>query len=246
MEQIAIQTEFAKDTLEGLSATPKYLSSKYFYNGEGSRIFQDIMRMPEYYLTHCELEILKTHKHEIFKAFTATDASIELIELGSGDGLKTKVLLSHFLAQQVNFEYTPIDISEEAVKNLVMDMENELPGVKVNGRLGDYFRIIEEINQYDHTRKVLLFLGSNIGNFNEAEALIFLDKLRSALHTGDLLFIGFDLKKDQDVILKAYDDPHGHTAAFNLNHLQRINEELGANFKLKNFKVVAVSFRPIS
>ena len=229
-------TKFAKDTLEGFSASPKYLSSKYFYDTKGSRIFQDIMQMPEYYLTDCELEIFETKKQEIFSAFTEKDTSCNLIELGAGDGLKTKVLLSCFHDQNALFEYTPIDISEETVKNLVIDLEREFPGIRINGRVGDYFRLIEEINRYDQTKKILLFLGSNIGNFNESETLKLLNKLKSAMHSGDLLFIGFDLKKDPDIIMKAYNDPHGHTAAFNLNLLQRINNELNADFVLHNFK----------
>ena len=236
MEQVATLTEFANDTLKGLSASQKYLSSQYFYDTKGSRIFQDIMQMSEYYLTDCELEIFETKKQEIFEVFTNRDTSYNLIELGAGDGLKTKVLLSHFLDQQPSFEYTPIDISEEAVKNLVVDLERELPGIQVNGMVGDYFLLMEEINQYHFTKKILLFLGSNIGNFNERETLIFLNKLKSVMHSGDLLFIGFDLKKDPDIILNAYNDPHGHTAAFNLNLLQRINSELNANFILRNFR----------
>ena len=240
METLTILTEFAQDTLVGLSASPKYLFSKYFYDTKGSRIFQDIMQMPEYYLTDCELEIFETEKQEIFETFTGKDAQYNLIELGAGDGLKTKILLSHFHDQNAFFEYTPIDISEGAVKILVTDLEREIPGIKINGKVGDYFLLMEEINRYDHTKKIILFLGSNIGNFNENESLSFLNKLKSVMQSGDLLFIGFDLKKDQDIILKAYNDPHGHTAAFNLNLLQRINDELNADFNLHNFRHIEV------
>jgi len=236
MEQLAIHTDFAIDVLSGLSAKQKKLSSKYFYDDNGSKIFQDIMQMPEYYLTDCELEILETNKQEIFEVFTNGGNKYDLIELGAGDGLKTKVLLSHFLDQKANFEYIPIDISEEAVKNLVIDIEKELPGVKIDGKIGDYFKLIEELNQYDHSKKVLLFLGSNIGNFNDESSINFLKKLKSVMNIGDLIFIGFDLKKDSDIILNAYNDPHGHTATFNLNLLQRINNELHANFILSNFR----------
>ncbi|MEA1897308.1 MAG: L-histidine N(alpha)-methyltransferase [Bacteroidota bacterium] len=239
METLTI-TAFAKDTLEGLSATHKYLSSKYFYDAKGSRIFQDIMQMPEYYLTDCELEIFRNRKQEIFEAFTEQDARYNLIELGAGDGLKTKVLLSHLLYKKANFEYTPIDISEQAINNLVLDLEQKIPGIKINGKVGDYFHLIERISQYDHSKKIILFLGSNIGNFNKSQSLSFLNKLNSQMQSGDLLFIGFDLKKDQNIILKAYNDPHGHTAAFNLNLLQRINNELNANFNLDNFRHVEV------
>lgn len=240
MEQVATLTKFAKDTLEGLSASHKYLSSKYFYDTKGSKIFQDIMQMPEYYLTDCELEILKNGKQEIFEAFAEENAQYNLIELGAGDGLKTKVLLSHLHDQNAMFEYTPIDISAEAVMNLVRDMEREIPGIKINGKVGDYFRLMEELSLYNHTKKIILFLGSNIGNFNESQSLSFLNKLKSVMQSGDLLFIGFDLKKDPDIILKAYNDPHGHTAAFNLNLLQRINDELNADFNLSKFRHIEV------
>ena len=235
MEQVATLTEFAKDTLKGLSANSKHLSSKYFYDSKGSSIFQDIMQMPEYYLTDCELEILETNKQELLEIFTERNNQCNLIELGAGDGLKTKVLLSHLLNKKANFEYTPIDISEQAINNLVQDLERKIPGIKINGKVGDYFHLIEKISQYNHSKKILLFLGSNIGNFNENQSLSFLNKLNSQMQSTDLLFIGFDLKKDPGIILKAYNDPHGHTAVFNLNLLQRINDELNADFNLNNF-----------
>ena len=226
---------FAKDVLKGLTSTPKYLSSKYFYNDEGSRIFQQIMRMPEYYLTDCELEIFETHKDAMLKSFTENATRFELLELGAGDGLKTKILLKHFLSKAIDFKYAPIDISKEAVKTLINDLKKELPAVKTEGLVGDYFDLISNIGVNGYAKKVILFLGSNIGNFDEPTALHFLNQLRSAMNPQDQLLIGFDLKKDPQLILNAYNDPHGHTAAFNLNLLQRINDELRADFNLTNF-----------
>jgi len=228
-------SEFAKDVLEGLTSRPKHLSSKYFYDERGSKIFQDIMQMQEYYLTDCELEIFNSHKQEIFKAFAEQDDHFVLVELGAGDGTKTKVLLNHFLNQQIHFEYIPIDISGDAVRQLVKALQIEFPQLVFKGKIGDYHHILEEINAIDYTKKILLFLGSNIGNFDEVRCLNLLTSFKSVMHSGDLLFIGFDMKKDQEIILKAYDDPYGHTAAFNLNLLRRINNELGANFDLKSF-----------
>jgi len=236
MQEEIILTQFAQDILKGLSANKKFLSSKYFYDDKGSRIFQQIMQMPEYYLTDCELEIFKTQKQEIFNAITKKDTHYELIELGAGDGLKTKILLSHFLSQQCDFEYIPIDISGKAVNNLVHDLKNELPSLKTHGKVGDYFKLIDEINQTDGIRKILLFLGSNIGNYSESETLDFLGKLKSVMQSGDMILIGFDLKKNPATILKAYNDPQGYTAAFNLNLLSRINRELNANFEVNSFK----------
>lgn len=236
MEQTTILTEFAQDTLVGLSANPKYLSSKYFYDEKGSKIFQDIMRMPEYYLTDCELEIFQSHKQDIFEDFLGSESQFELVELGAGDGLKTKILLSHFLSQNAPFKFTPIDISEEAVNSLVHDLEIEIPDLQVDGQIGDYFHLIQDLKGAGQVRKIILFLGSNIGNFNEKEAFEFLSHLKKVLNPNDLVFIGFDLKKDPDIILRAYNDPNGNTAAFNLNLLHRINHELGANFDVDNFK----------
>jgi len=236
MEITTQTTQFAIDIDEGLSSNPKYLTSKYFYNTRGSRIFQNIMHMPEYYLTNCEQEIFLTQKQQLFRAFTNPDDHFEIIELGAGDGLKTKILLDHFLKQNANIKYIPIDISEEAVVNLINDLEREIPALTVNGKIGDYFHMMEEINAIDKTDKILLFLGSNIGNLTEQQSIVFLKKLQKVMSENDKLFIGFDLKKDPDIILKAYNDPHGYTSSFNLNLLRRINDELGADFQLLQFK----------
>ncbi len=236
MEQIETNTDFAKDVQTGLTSGTKSLSSKYFYDDTGSRIFQDIMRMPEYYLTDCELEIFETQKQHIFESFTESGDEFELIELGAGDGMKTRILLSYLLEKNCDFKYIPIDISEDAVSNLVIDLELKLPELNIIGKVGDYFELLNEKEFNGQTKKILLFLGSNIGNYNYPDTLAFLSKLKEVMNPRDLLFIGFDMKKDSDIILKAYNDPHGHTAAFNLNLLQRINDELDADFILQNFK----------
>ena len=236
MDAVLIDSEFAQDIERGLLSLPKQLQSKYFYDDIGSRIFQDIMRMPEYYLTDCELEIFQKQKQSIYQSFTKSGAQFNLIELGAGDGLKTKVLLSYFLSKNGNFEYIPIDISGDAVRNLVRSLETEFSELKTNGQIGDYFHLLEKMNHFGDAKKIILFLGSNIGNFKEDEALLFFDKLRNVMQGKDQLFIGFDLKKEAQVILDAYNDPHGHTANFNLNLLQRINNELGADFDKTAFR----------
>ncbi len=228
-------SDFAIDTLEGLASNPKSLSSKYFYDDRGSAIFQDIMRMPEYYLTDCELEIFQTHKNEILQEFKNGGAHFEVLELGAGDGLKTKVLLSHFVNQQIDFTYSPIDISGLAVNNLVDDLRLRIPGLKVNGLIGDYFNMLSSFKNNGSPRKVALFLGSNIGNLTKNQSVDFLSKLKESLNQTDQLFIGFDLKKRGNIILDAYNDKTGHTSAFNLNLLTRINRELKADFILDHF-----------
>jgi L-histidine Nalpha-methyltransferase len=224
---------FESDTLTGLSSEPKFLSSKYFYDARGSKIFEEIMRMPEYYLTDCELEIFQTHKQHITAEFRNANTEFGLIELGAGDGLKTKVLLSHLLEKKIKFKYIPIDISAKAIHGLQNDLKQQLPCLRFEGIIGDYFRLLGGLNRFK--RKIVLFLGSNIGNFREDESIRFLKQLRSELNPGDQLLIGFDLKKDPEIILKAYNDPHGLTAAFNLNLLHRINQELDAGFDPGNF-----------
>lgn len=229
-------TAFAQDIDLGLSSHPKFLKSKYFYDDTGSRIFQEIMHMPEYYLTDCEEEIFQQQKNELFHSFSNPENHFEIVELGAGDGLKTKILLRHFLEEGARIKYMPIDISEDAVNNLIQDLQHEIPQLAVEGKMGDYFHMMEDISANDKTNKVLFFLGSNIGNFNEEEAINFLSELKRVMLPGDKLFIGFDLKKDPDVIMAAYNDPQGLTSSFNLNLLRRINVELGGNFQLLKFK----------
>jgi L-histidine N-alpha-methyltransferase len=236
MEKQILLSEFAADTLKGLSANPKFLLSKYFYDDIGSRIFQDIMEMPEYYLTDCELEIFSTKKDEIIDTFTNDSELFELIELGSGDGFKTKILLNYLIKQAVTFKYIPIDISEKANNDLVKNLALEIPSLEVNPQTGDFFRLMKQINGHSGLRKIILFLGSNIGNFSNDELNYFIDQLSEFAHKGDKLMIGFDLKKSPEIIMNAYDDPHGHTRDFNLNHLARLNRELDADFNLDNFK----------
>ncbi len=239
MEQITKLSTFAQDTLKGLTANEKYLLPKYFYDDNGSRIFQDIMQMPEYYLTDCEFEIFTRHQSEMKDLFGNGNAHFELVELGSGDGLKTKILLNHFVEHQVNFKYVAVDISRQANKNLNNKLKAEIPELKTEFKTGDYFKMMNELNNDSDHNKLFLFLGSNIGNFREHERHLFLSQLSNLIKQNDKLLIGFDLKKSKDIILKAYDDPHGHTRDFNLNHLVRINKELEADFDIESFRHVA-------
>ena len=237
-------TQFAEDVLNGLSSTPKELSSKYFYDDEGSRLFQEIMKLPEYYLTGCEHEIFSTQADAIYRSFANGGGGFDLVELGAGDGTKTAVLIDHFLQQTDDISYSPIDISQEAVDALTTKFNAEFPALKMSARNGDYFKILESLKVENGRRKVLLFLGSNIGNFSRDQAVDFFRSLRGVMSAGDLLFIGFDLQKDPHVIVPAYDDASGVTAAFNLNLLKRINRELGGNFDIDKFTHYA-NYRPV-
>ena len=229
-------SNFARDVLLGLRSNPKHLFSKYFYDKRGSELFQRIMRMPEYYLTDCEMEIFGEQKEEIYRAFSKNGLDFDLIELGAGDGLKTKILLNYFASINASFRYVPVDISSEMVVDLQDELAQLIPQLKVHGMIGDYFQLMDVLSAERDTKKILLFLGSNIGNFDKQEVMDFLVQIRSVMRNKDLLFTGFDLKKDPRVILRAYDDAQGITAAFNLNLLDRINRELKGNFNTDFFE----------
>ena len=234
---------FAEDVLKGLSSNPKFLSSKYFYDDEGSRLFQEIMKVPEYYLTRSEYEIFSRQTEDIFSAFEADFAEFDLIELGAGDGAKTSILVDYFLKQNAKFRYVPIDISSEALNSLNEKFKKQFPDLDLKTEQGDYFKTLETFKEASDRKKIILFLGSNIGNFSEEQALEFFKHLREMMSEKDFLFIGFDLHKNPKTILRAYADSLGITAKFNLNLLKRINRELGGDFNVEEFKHYA-SYHP--
>lgn len=230
------KNEFYKDVTEGLTLPQKKLFSKYFYDKEGDFLFQQIMNAPEYYLTDCELDIFKNKTAELAKNIIEDSSSFDLIELGAGDATKSTFLLKYLCENQVNFSYMPIDISENILNELIDKLKDSLPALEVVPLAGEYFEMLTQANLHSKRRKVILFLGSNIGNMEMEEANDFCKELRNKLNSGDILVIGFDLKKDPYTILAAYNDAQGITAAFNLNLLKRINRELGANFDVPKFQ----------
>ena len=226
--------QFADDIREGLQSEPKRLPSKYFYDEVGDKLFQDIMKLDEYYLTRAEYEILDTHKADILEIVNK-NGGFNLFELGAGDGYKTKLLLNHFVSENVDFTYHPIDISGSVLEELSNALSDEIPALRVKPLEGDYFKMLSNISTDANTHKLILFLGSNIGNFGSGDALNFLKLLRGSLVAGDYAMVGVDLKKNPEVILAAYNDSSGTTEAFNLNLLHRINETLGADFDQEKF-----------
>jgi L-histidine N-alpha-methyltransferase len=225
---------FALDVLIGLSQTPKSLPSKYFYDEQGSRLFQQITELPEYYLTQCETEIFHSKKDEIARLINGS--RFNLVELGAGDGRKTKILLEHFLKAGLAFRYVPLDICEAAVEGLIGGFDKHLPQVPMEGLVADYCNGLKWLSNTNGHRNVVLFLGSSIGNFSYSETREFLYGLWNALEDGDYLLIGFDLKKDIQLLERAYNDSQDVTAQFNLNLLHRINRELGGNFNTDQFQ----------
>lgn len=226
---------FASDVQKGLESNPKTLSSKYFYNAKGDELFQLIMKLPEYYPTRSEYEIFSTRKQEMLELFHNGGEAFQLIEFGAGDGTKTKVLLKHLVDQDVEFTYLPIDISANVLEQLQDSLAIEIPQCEVTTMPYEYFDALERINAESKQRKVILFLGSNIGNFTGERAHLFLQGLADRMNPNDLLMIGMDLMKDPKTILAAYNDAQGITREFNLNLLDRINEELGGNFNRQYF-----------
>ena len=226
--------EFANDVKKGLAQEQKTLSSKYFYNDKGSYLFDQITQQPEYYLTRAESQIIEQYGAVFFESLGTTP--FNLFELGCGNGAKTFSLLSRIMAFGQHFSFYPMDISQVAIDGLVNQLHQAFPMLKVNGIQGDYHKLLSELSTLGkQQRNVVLFLGSNIGNYSNQEADQLLTRLHSGLNSGDLLLIGLDLKKDIQRMTDAYNDKKGITEAFNLNLLHRMNQELGANFDVKSF-----------
>lgn len=228
--------KFRQDVMECLGSSPRKLSSKYFYDEAGDRLFQRIMAIPEYYLTGCELDIFSNKTQELFKAIVPDKEPFDLIELGAGDGMKSSYLLKYMLGQGVEFTYMPIDISGNILSVLSNKLKADIPEINVFCLEGEYFEMLDRAASFSRRRKVVLFLGSNIGNMELDEAYAFCRELYKKLNRGDILLIGFDLRKNPHIILNAYNDKSGITAEFNLNLLARINRELYADFDLKQFQ----------
>lgn len=224
---------FAADVLSGLSAPQKFLKSKYFYDDNGSRIFQEIMAMPEYYLTDSEFEILSLQSKQIYEALNFK-GPFNIVELGPGDGFKTFKLLEYLVKAKKEFYYVPIDISAEAIESLSKRLQEKLPQLNIQPQVGDYFEELKK-NIESQYPSLLLLLGSNIGNYPKDRVMELLSLFNEHMKLKDKLLIGFDLKKNPVIIRNAYDDPHGITKRFNINLLLRINRELGADFKIDDF-----------
>jgi L-histidine N-alpha-methyltransferase len=236
METSKNSTEtFYKDVIQGLTSAPKRLNSMYFYDAVGDKIFQELMDCPEYYPTNCELEIFQTKTADLAQSIIADGDAFDLIELGAGDATKSSHLLKYLQNREVDFTYLPIDISGNVINYLTVKLPLTIPGLKMTGLQGQYFDMLKKAASLSNRRKVVLFMGSNIGNMPVPEATEFCKVLRQHLNPGDMALIGFDLKKSPKTILAAYNDSAGITKRFNLNLLHRINRELDGNFDVSQF-----------
>jgi L-histidine N-alpha-methyltransferase len=227
---------FLNDVLTGLQSDPKHLSSKYFYDKTGDELFQKIMAMPEYYLTRCELDIFKNKTSELAEAIRSDEQPFDLIELGAGDAMKSTYLLKYLSEKRADFTYMPIDISGNILSVLENNLKDKLPEINIKTLEGEYFQMLKKAMKLSSRRKVILFLGGNIGNMTSKEAEKFCTSLHQLLNSEDIVLIGFDLKKNPFTVLNAYSDKSGITAEFNLNLLTRINRELGGNFDIEQFE----------
>lgn len=241
----AVEVPFLTETVAGLQASPKFMHAKYFYDERGDYIFQQIMEMDEYYLTNAEMDIFLNQAKDIAALITAENTPFDLIELGAGDATKSIYLLRELDKAKQVFTYLPVDISAHVISDLENNLPKELPGLDVKGMNGDYLSMLQLATTLSKRRKVVLFMGANIGNMFPEEAEAFLLSLRKFLSKDDMLIIGFDLKKNPRQILAAYNDQKGITSAFNLNLLGRINRELGGDFELDSFEHYA-SYDPES
>jgi L-histidine Nalpha-methyltransferase len=230
--------QFALDVKSGLSLPIKALKSKYFYDKIGSALFEQICLQPEYYITRIETNILRERSADIV---SICSEDISVVELGSGTAAKTRILFEHVLQRQDSLHYFPIDVSHSILLESIKRLSLDYPNLHITGISSDYANGIDKATDFitaEHhvpPRKLILFLGSSIGNFEPTEAVSFFQMLRSKMERNDLLLVGFDLQKNPAILNSAYNDKAGITAKFNLNLLSRINRELGGDFDIKNF-----------
>ncbi|PPR16115.1 MAG: Histidine N-alpha-methyltransferase [Alphaproteobacteria bacterium MarineAlpha9_Bin3] len=223
---------FARDIDKGLSLKNKALSSKYFYDDKGSKIFQKITQHPDYYLTRKEIEILNKIKSKLPKLFKLDE--IDIIELGPGDGSKSKIIIDGFIKYGCFVNYYPIDISLKALKLLNKNFKNN-NNLNINGIVSEYFEGLKFVKKLSKNKQLILFLGSNIGNFEREQSIKFMKNIYNNIKNKSYILTGFDLKKDPKKLNKAYNDSSKFTEKFNLNLLSRINKQLKGDFNLNNF-----------
>lgn len=228
---------FADDVRAGLKTRPKTLPPKYFYDTLGSYLFEAICQLPEYYLTRAETEIFEQHAAEIVAQLPHLTC---LAEFGSGSAAKSRYLIAAVLARQKSLHYQPIDISPEILRQSAEALLENYPGLSITGYVCDYLQQMPLLERRADGQVLVLFLGSNIGNYTPEDALVLLKQMRRVMQPGDGLLLGADLRKASELLEAAYDDALGVTAAFNLNVLLRINRELGGNVDLKQFAHRAV------
>jgi len=237
-QQLQLRTTdaIALEVLHGLTATPKHLPAKLFYDEAGSQLFEQITELPEYYLTRTERSILEQYAGEILQQ---AGPSLTLVELGAGTATKTSILIEELLLRQSRALFYPIDVSTSALEEAMRQLGRQFPALRVSPIVADYTAGVPALSRITG-RKLVLYIGSSIGNFEPPHSIRLLRRIRQTLRPGDALLLGADFAKSPKILLPAYDDAEGVTAAFNKNILARLNRELDAEFDLDAFRHIAL------
>lgn len=237
LDREARMSDFARDVEAGLNASPRTLPCRYFYDAEGSQLFEAICELPEYYLTRTERSILEQRADDIVAALPS---HAEIVELGSGSSVKTRLLLEAGLRRSSGLRYVTIDISPSALEESSDALLQDYPRLEVVALAAEYTQGLRWLESHDADAKLILWLGSNVGNFDRPDAAAFLSHVRATMHPEDRLLMGVDLRKPREILEPAYDDAQQVTARFNLNLLRRINRDLGGRFDLRQWQHRAI------
>ncbi|MEB3292328.1 MAG: L-histidine N(alpha)-methyltransferase [Synechococcales bacterium] len=229
------------DVMRGLNQSPKILPARYFYDDDGSELFEQICDLPEYYLTRAETAIFQQYADELV---TLTGAC-EIIELGSGSSTKTRLLLDAYQRAKLPLHYSPIDVSAGILQSSAQQLLQDYPTLQIQGLVGTYELALQHLPHKLVPRRMICFIGSTLGNLNPVECEAFLDRIRQALAPGDFFLLGVDLQKEPAILEAAYNDRQGVTAAFNLNILRHLNRRFAGNFDLQQFSHEAL-YNPIA
>ncbi|MFQ6102999.1 MAG: L-histidine N(alpha)-methyltransferase [Candidatus Glassbacteria bacterium] len=236
-EESAKRVDLARAVREGLSSHPKSLPPWLFYDDRGSQLFEKITQLPEYYQTRTERKILQKHSAGIAEMFTGV---VDLVELGSGSSSKTRYLIEALISLHGNLRYIPVDISRRMLIESSLALLREYHKLEIHAFNCEYYRDLWQMSGHQKREKLILWLGSSVGNLEPDEAVRFLRQVSAGINSSDRFLLGVDMRKDRSIIHRAYNDAEGVTALFNRNLLVRINRELGADFCLCDFEHEAV------
>lgn len=231
-----IEKEDILDVISGLNQSLKMLPARYFYDAQGSQLFEDICQLPEYYPTRTEASILKQYSEEIIDQTKA----LELVELGSGSSTKTRYLLDAYKNNHSSLCYIPVDVSGSILKDSADNLLRDYSQLTIQGKVATYSQALQQLSHNYLGNRIIIFLGSSIGNFNSLKCDRFIGQVKSALNPGDYFLLGIDLQKPVSILEAAYNDQQGVTAAFNLNMLKHLNNRFAGNFDLNLFKHQAI------
>lgn len=231
LDSQALARDDAREVIEGLTRTPKTIPPRYFYDSRGSQLFEKICQLPEYYPTRTEAAILTKYAPEIARITKVS----ELVELGSGSSTKTRLLLDAYSSLNSSLLYVPIDVSSSILQESAYSLLSDYPHLKISGKVATYQQALEQIADSYSERKIIIFLGSSIGNFDRHQCDRFIEQIGNTLNVGDYFLLGIDLQKPPEILTAAYNDSQKVTAAFNLNMLQHLNSRFAGNFNLDLF-----------